>query len=378
MKDIDKKVDALIQNTKAVSKPKRKRTIRKGLAIGIALLMIMGAVLGVLITYYSTYYADIEGNIDLTGQTADVYYDGVGWTTQTLVDTQDIVDLSYGQTLTESHTLESEVGNGVWNCTFDLSGMADLYDEVTDEFYGYDFRVLDNSDSDITTSGIILNDGTTITIKYEHSLDEFFLDTSNPFPFDLQIILEELFAWMVGFYGETHASSETIQFGLDSTGTDLIYGVYELDDTVIVEYTQSNPTQASDWDAVHSNSTITFGTNIGIDADSSGTQKFMYNIDDGLVSPMLEGKVKSVVKYSPDTGTRAGITLFTDEDNYYEFSLVKTPTSGDIFVYEIDDGVEIELFTESSVGDTGELQIVFDQTDAEFYWDDVLKYTETF
>ena len=309
----------------------------------IVMLVATLLVSAVLITYYSTYVADIEGDIDLEGKTSLLFYDDVGFTTATFKDTQDVTALAHGETLTESHTLRSASGNGNWKCSFDLSSMSSLYDEETDEFYGYSFRVLDDTDTDITTSTIrVIAGEPDTTIKYEHSLHDDFLDTDNPFPFALTLnLVEYLHEGMLGF--ATYHNSETDVIGFKEVGGNL-FTVKTLDESSTICVVE-NPSEAGDWDIFSSTvANVDYGWSDGlkITGDSSPSEHIAV-IDTSVYDGLFDDFCLSTTLWWTDSDdSEIQIILWVEDSSNYIYGWFDLDTD-EVGVSEMVSGTPTEI-----------------------------------
>ena len=214
LKDIENHIDRI----KPIKKRSRKHTKK---LVGLPLIwwvLIVATILvsAVLIANFNYFYATQTQDIEVEGVEYLLQFDGVPFTSQSMAITPDAFSdnkLEACEVETFTHTITSDLFDGNWRVSFDISSFSNLIDEATEEFYGYYFSVNDSLDADITTTGIDILAGETKTIKFRHELDCAFLDTTNLMPFDLQIDINEIFEIL-----ETIVGSGSIGYSPEATG----------------------------------------------------------------------------------------------------------------------------------------------------------------
>lgn len=172
---------------------KRGRRLLHGLPLStIALLITAIIILAVLITTYSLYNVTQEQDINLEGIDAKIWIDGQPLYEQTYDIPDDVFSdgkLVAGEIEIFIHDIEVASDNGNFKATF--SWNSDLCDSPEEEFFGFWLTVLDSENVEIEGE-FRVDAGELKTFKIKHALDENFLDTSNPFPLDFDILLTEI------------------------------------------------------------------------------------------------------------------------------------------------------------------------------------------
>lgn len=202
METIEEKVDSLCSPGEAIpqQRPKRKygRFARMlgfgggtlGILKGLIILTVTAALISTMI---GTYIISQTDEIALEGRLSyDLYIDDVpmGADDYAMPPDQFTDDkLVWGETETFVHEFRSPANNGNFWVTIDQSWQTWLSDPQ-DEFYGYLFRCLDETDTEITQFSVMTGDPAR-EIKFVHTLDNHFAATPNPLPYALELQVDE-------------------------------------------------------------------------------------------------------------------------------------------------------------------------------------------
>ncbi len=188
MRNINDKVDLLLARKEAGKAIRTKRMI-KGVPLGLIALIISAVLVGAMIlTIYSTYTGTMSGDIQGTGVESKWFWDGEAMVAETFSIPMDVTALNNGDSSEFSHTVEAKTGNGDMDVSFDYTAFTD----PEDVGYGFYFDILDDADNSILDDTIYIKAGNPAeTFTFKYSLDEDWLESADPIPFSLDVILSE-------------------------------------------------------------------------------------------------------------------------------------------------------------------------------------------
>ena len=181
------------------TRPKRGRRIARLLGFGgggvglLKALIILTVTAALISTMIGTYLVSQTDEITLEGRLSyDLFIDDVPMGADDYAmppDTFTDDKLTWGETEIFTHTFYSPPNNGNFSVTIDQSWQTWL-NNPAHEFYGYEFKCLDETDTEITHFTVMTGQ-TARVIKFVHTLDVHFAATPNPLPYALVLEVEE-------------------------------------------------------------------------------------------------------------------------------------------------------------------------------------------
>ena len=167
---------------------KKSKHLLKG--SGLLVLLISGLLVsGSLFVLYGIYTGTQEGDLELTGVTSDLSFDGESMTSECFSVPMDVTSMNAGDSFVFEHSVMATDGCD-WELTFDASDVVGF--PVETEFFGFYFDILDDESVSIIDGNTLVRAGHPVTlIDFSYNLDPLFLDTVNSLPYSVDVILTQ-------------------------------------------------------------------------------------------------------------------------------------------------------------------------------------------
>jgi hypothetical protein len=257
----------------------------------------------------------------------------------------DLTTIANGETLEYHHDISNQQLDKALLVEF-VDNLGNISDPDSD-YYGYGFRVLDTSDSEIFSC--VVPPEETVGVDFEHTLNELFLQpVDNLLPFDLDIDFEWMDCFSCG--GLYYYNPDTIVCdawnGIDSS-TGSLFRVTSYDGSEII-YDLQYPSDATEWQ------TIT-DTSVSVDFNDVDGTKVTLDPEDVYHVILKDGMYWDNYRvYSHNIfNTRdsdLGIIVYSSLDgtDYLNVHIDKHASPPSLFVDEVEDGVTTTLYSEST------------------------------